>query len=124
MPALTATNANCLEGLACPSCRAEDAFDITVETIAGLTDLGVDHTRDIEWTETSLITPCSCQRKGTVEQFTVEVEDVLITDEEIENLIEQAGFGSIHWAESAIVDFDDHTYRVVQQAMFGEHKYS
>ena len=114
MSAPTATNSNCLEGLACPHCKQQEGFNIASEVIAHTGDDGVVEYRETEWSEGNAIWCWGCQKHGTVEQFTVQKGDVLLSTDEVWNLIEQAGYGISYWADEAEIDEEAFTYRVVE----------
>lgn len=64
-------NENCLDGIRCPRCGCEDAFDIAATCTVRVTDDGTDEGRDFGWDETSAITCGDCQHSGVVAEFTI-----------------------------------------------------
>lgn len=76
-PAAPATpaNTNCLAGVACPNCGAQDEFRIVATVSAVVTDDGVSETTDFEWGDQSPITCAECGHTGTVAAFTITEEN-------------------------------------------------
>lgn len=64
-------NHNCLQGIRCPKCKQEEAFQIVCTALVDVTDGGTDNPRNVEWGASSHIT-CTCEHHGTVSEFTVE----------------------------------------------------
>jgi hypothetical protein len=65
------SNSNCLRGIRCPVCNQEGRFEIEVMGWAVVTDDGIDHGYDYDWTERSQIV-CgdpNCKHHGTVKEF-------------------------------------------------------
>jgi hypothetical protein len=69
----TMANTNCLEGIACPKCRADDAFYIEALVELRVTDDGTeDEGGDHIWSEDSPCRCAACDHHGEVSDFTVE----------------------------------------------------
>lgn len=67
-------NKNYLKGIKCPRCGQEDSFIIDVAGAATVTDDGIQHRFESDWSDKSLI-HCSdtvnCDTWGTVKDFTI-----------------------------------------------------
>jgi len=64
-------NTNCLEGMNCPKCGANEPFGIEISTTAIMFDQGNEYISDIYWDGESHCTCQSCQFDGRVKDFTV-----------------------------------------------------
>lgn len=64
-------NSNCLEGIRCPRCGQNDAFDIGATVTLRVTDAGwtAEESQDAEWDEKSRITCPDCNTTGTIRDF-------------------------------------------------------
>lgn len=63
------SNTNCLEGMACPECKADERFKISACTWAIIKDDGCDDHEDMEY---GVASPCicvECQHSATVGEF-------------------------------------------------------
>ncbi len=73
------SNANCLEGIACPGCGQSDRFFITAQITAEVTDAGADIAPsprgDVEWDDSSPATCPECNREGPLREFRTEKPD-------------------------------------------------
>lgn len=91
MPMPVATNINCLEGLACPHCGSQDAFDIDVRTTVRMHDNGTEHMTDAEWDAESAITCTDCNHRGTAGQFSIAIEgQPILTETDIKSIFDVA----------------------------------
>lgn len=67
------TNTNCLEGIACPKCGADDAFYLEAVIEVLVLDTGTEDQRgDCIWDQD---TPCccaACDHRGRLDDFRVE----------------------------------------------------
>jgi DNA-directed RNA polymerase subunit RPC12/RpoP len=67
------SNTNCLEGIKCPHCGNEHRFFIRAAVTAEVTDEGADIAPagrgDIEWDDESGIQCPTCEKTGTVGEF-------------------------------------------------------
>jgi hypothetical protein len=131
------TNTNCLEGIACPKCGADDRFYIeaTVELLVcddGTEDEGGDHT----WSDDA---PCrcgECDHHGRVRDFTVEnqtgkggapsnLDRAAWADEAIRTFRERTGCDHedaladlladlMHWADARDFTFERELARAIE----------
>lgn len=62
-------NSNCLEGIACPKCGAEDEFKVVVTTWMTMTDEGSGDFEHLQWEDASPIRCTTCDHEGTVAEF-------------------------------------------------------
>lgn len=62
-------NTNCLEGLRCPKCGKHGPFHIAISALATVTDDGVQHYGDIEWSDDSYCDCPACDESGIVQDF-------------------------------------------------------
>ncbi len=67
-------NSNCLAGIRCPECGAEDRFRIEASSIFEFDDEGSGDHEDVEWGDGSYIQCQECQHEGTVKEFTLTFE--------------------------------------------------
>ena len=66
-------NTNCLEGIACPKCKQEDAFHIEATIMVFVTDDGTDDTSgQYEWDKRSYIRCAECDHAGSINEFTID----------------------------------------------------
>jgi hypothetical protein len=68
------TNANCLEGICCPSCGNEDRFMIAANVVAEVTDDGADlasshYGNGFEWDDESNCRCPECDKEGPLAEF-------------------------------------------------------
>jgi len=69
-------NTNCLEGMACPKCQSEGAFDIEAKALfMEVTDEGTNFYEDVEWGDDSLCRCCACGFEGKVQDFTIKNQE-------------------------------------------------
>ena len=66
------TNTNCLEDIKCPDCGNEELFRIAAETIATVTDDGIEDHSDMEWDDDSYAECAACHKHGTLKDFKVQ----------------------------------------------------
>lgn len=64
-------NNNCLEGMACPGCGAEEPFKIVALVLAEVTDDGVQEYFDPEWDNDRYCKCESCGKEGVVRDFII-----------------------------------------------------
>ncbi len=66
------TNTNCLEGIACPQCGAEDAFTIVASVEVLVRDDGTeDQGGDYIWSDDHPCRCVGCGHHGQVRDFTI-----------------------------------------------------
>ena len=65
------TNTNCLENIKCLACGNEDSFRVAANTIAIVTDYGVEDHGDMEWDDDSYAECTECHRHGTLKDFKI-----------------------------------------------------
>jgi len=63
------SNTNCLKGMACPHCKSEDSFQISVNTFITMTDDGCDDYGKLEWDDDSACICEECGFRGLVLNF-------------------------------------------------------
>jgi DNA-directed RNA polymerase subunit RPC12/RpoP len=70
---MTSANANCLTGIRCPYCGSYDAFYISAEVLAYVTDDGAEaaDNRSIGWDADSSTECAECGADGPLSDFTV-----------------------------------------------------
>ena len=64
-------NQNCLEGMNCPKCGAEEPFKILVESIVTMYDNGSEDQEHAEWGPQSYCECKKCGHFGRAWQFTI-----------------------------------------------------
>jgi hypothetical protein len=69
-------NDNCLAGMRCPQCGAQEPFEIGVLCTAKVFDDGTEETHDMEWDDTNACSCPACGFHGTVRDFKRRVERV------------------------------------------------
>lgn len=62
-------NENCLKGISCPKCKAEDEFIIYGKCRMVVHDDGVEDTSEHEWGDDATIMCSACGETGTVGKF-------------------------------------------------------
>ncbi|TDX26769.1 hypothetical protein DFO67_11534 [Modicisalibacter xianhensis] len=63
-------NSNCLEGIVCPECNQEEAFEIQAMTTVMVCDDGAEPmSGNFVWDDFSTITCHACRHQGTVGSF-------------------------------------------------------
>ncbi len=62
-------NTNCLEGMACPSCKSKGDFRIWVSGDALVSDDGIADIENLEWDDDSSCACRECTYGGTVSGF-------------------------------------------------------
>ena len=63
------SNTNCLEGMACPECKADKRFNISVQTWAAFEDDGCDSHQGMEYDDASICDCAKCGHTATVGEF-------------------------------------------------------
>lgn len=63
------SNENCLEGMACPKCKSEEPFKISMTSLFTIYDSSTDDNEDTEWDEKSYCECCECGHYGIVKDF-------------------------------------------------------
>lgn len=66
------TNANCLEGIACPKCGNDSRIIIEARTLAEVTDDGAETFGSMEWDEGSFTECPECGHYGELSAFRTE----------------------------------------------------
>lgn len=69
------SNNNCLEGLLCPNCGAEEPFRIYVEASCLVYDDGTDDFTEVEWGEDRSCQCVHCKKLGVVKDFRIATKD-------------------------------------------------
>jgi hypothetical protein len=64
-----AKNVNCLEGIECPRCGAQEPFHIWGSAVFEVHDDGTEETTEHEWEDHSRIACMSCSHGGTIYEF-------------------------------------------------------
>lgn len=68
-------NTNCLEGVACPKCKQEDAFKIEAKIFVHVTDEGTeDLGGDYEWHDDAICVCDNCKHTGRLREFKTPIE--------------------------------------------------
>jgi hypothetical protein len=67
-------NENCLKDMACPKCKSEGPFGITVSCAAEVHDDGVHSTWNVEWVDGAGCCCKACGYLGEVQDFDTEEE--------------------------------------------------
>lgn len=63
-------NTNCLEGISCPECNQDEAFEVQAVTKVMVTDDGAeDMDGNFEWDDSSVIVCRACRHHGTIGSF-------------------------------------------------------
>lgn len=62
-------NKNCLKGMACPRCGAEEPFEIEALSFFLVYDEGTDSHADVQWTKESRCRCHSCKYEATAGDF-------------------------------------------------------
>lgn len=57
---------NILDGMACPKCKQDENFDISVTSLVTFTDDGTEDSQGYEWGEDSYINCPECDWEGMV----------------------------------------------------------
>ncbi len=65
-------NTNCLEGMLCPECGANEPFLIVAQAVFKVFDEGTDGCTDVVWNDDDRCRCVACEHIGTVKNFSKE----------------------------------------------------
>ena len=83
-----ATADNALSGIACPRCLSQESFLVDARANALVTDEGFAEYTNPLWTGDAEMTCRACGHQNAAEHFAVENGDLLLTDDQVAEILD------------------------------------
>lgn len=95
-----ATADNALSGIACPRCLSQESFSVYAQAHAVVTDNGFSGYTNPSWSDDAEMTCQACGHQNAAEHFAVENGDLLLTDDQVADLLDDTIEALTAWATS------------------------
>lgn len=89
---------NALSGIACPRCLSQESFLVDAYASALVSDEGFAEYTEPGWTGDARMTCQACGHQNAAEHFAVEEGDLLLTDEQVADLLDDTIESLTAWA--------------------------
>lgn len=93
-----ATANNALSDIACPRCLSQKTFSVYAQAHAVVTDDGFSEYTEPSWSEDSLMRCAECSHESAAGNFAVEEGDLLLTDDQVAEILDCAVESLSAWA--------------------------
>lgn len=119
-----ATANNVLSDIACPKCLSQGTFLVDARANAIVTDDGFFEYTEPSWSEDSFMRCDGCSHESAAGNFAVENGDLLLTDDQVAEILDLATPAISAWAEEIETDAGELTITLtVDDPEYGEIDY-
>lgn len=116
-----ATADNALSGIACPRCLSQESFLVDARANALVTDEGFAEYTNPLWTGDAEMTCRACGHQNAAEHFAVENGDLLLTDDQVAEILDDTIESLSAWATNIERDAGELTITLtVDDPEYGE----
>ena len=116
-----ATANNVLSDIACPQCLSQGTFLVDARANAVVTDDGFFEYTEPSWSEDSFMRCDECSHESTAGNFAVENSDLLLTDDQVAEILDDAIESLSAWATNIERDAGELTITLtVDDPEYGE----